>query len=51
MRGRFVEKSEADKIAWAERVKQMLTWKECDGCKKRKEFIINKAKEIKEWLS
>lgn len=40
MRGRFMEKTEEDKKAWSERVKEMLTWKECDGCKKRKEALL-----------
>lgn len=46
MRGRFIEKSEEDKKAFVERMKDMLTWKECEGCKKRKEWIQNKLKGI-----
>lgn len=51
MKGRFTQKTDEQKKALAERVKEMLTWPECEGCKKRKEFLINKAKEIKQWLS
>jgi len=51
MKGRFVQKTEAQKAAWSERAKEMLKWPECEGCKKRKEFLIQKAKEIKQWLS
>ena len=51
MKGRFREKTEDEKKAWAEHLKKMLTWPECQGCKQRKEWLINKAKEIKKWLS
>lgn len=52
MKGRFpLEKTEQDKKAFVERVKNMINWPECEGCKKRKEFLMNKAKEIKQWLS
>ena len=49
MRGRFVEKTESEKQAWSDRVKAMLQWPECEGCKKRKEFIVKKFKEITKW--
>lgn len=44
MRGRAVERTEADKVAWQERVREMLRWPECEGCKQRKEWIANKLK-------
>lgn len=44
MSSRAVERTEAEKQAWTERVRQMLTWPECDGCKKRKEWLANKLK-------
>lgn len=40
MRGRFTQHTEEQKKSWSERVKDMLTWKECEGCKKRKEFLM-----------